>query len=97
MLAATLGRPSGIVGLVSLKSNGLKREEKTLTLALDGVAAESLLGANSNNGAFNFKWKTKFSVNLPCLRAGSSAVHPHGEIWVQVGVEGLERGLESRR
>jgi uncharacterized membrane protein len=36
-------------------------------------------------------------VNLPCLRAGSSAVHPHGEIRVQVGVEGLERSLESRR
>ena len=36
-------------------------------------------------------------MNLPCLRAGSIAVHPNGETRVQVGVEGLERILESRR
>ena len=36
-------------------------------------------------------------THLPGLRAGSSAVDPHGEILVQAGVEGLKRSLESSR
>ena len=68
---------------------------KTLTLVLDGIAADCLIVATAS--ALTSQRIRKSRNTVPFLRSGYSAVQPHCEGLVQVRVKGGKRSLVSGR
>ena len=68
---------------------------KTLTLVLDGIAADCLIVATAS--ALTSQRIRKSRNTVPFLRSGYSAVQPHCDGLVQVRVKGGKRSLVSRQ